>query len=363
MLLARFDYTRPAVYNDLVRCGATKGAGMRFIVCGAGAIGGVLGGQLAKAGFEVLLVDTAPAHVAAITAHGLHLEGVHGTHVLRLPILPHLSAVAFRPDDIVILAVKAWQSAAAVADLRRATALDLPIVCAQNGIANESLVAQAFAHVQGLMVLTGATCLEPGVVIQTGNGPLGVGTYPVGVSPAAAAVAAALEQTDLPGYTTDDICSAKWYKLLLNLNNATLGLTGQSTHAAMADAATRHWIADVWEEGAHVLQAAGIAYANPPGLASLAEQIQHLRLPPAPAPALPAAALQGRSSLWQDLYLRRGQVEAVYLNGEIVRLGQQYGVPTPYNHLLLTLSQALAVARAVPGQYTIPQLRAALPPV
>jgi 2-dehydropantoate 2-reductase len=59
---------------------------------------------------------------------------------------------------------------------------------------------------------------------------------------------------------------------------------------------------------------------------------------------------------WQDLNHRRGQVEAEYLNGEIVRLGRQYGVPTPYNSLLLELITEMAVARALPGTYTVQQL-------
>jgi 2-dehydropantoate 2-reductase len=49
-------------------------------------------------------------------------------------------------------------------------------------------------------------------------------------------------------------------------------------------------------------------------------------------------------------------VEAAYLNGEIVRLGRQYGVPTPYNSLLLELSTEMAVAYALPGTYTVQQL-------
>jgi 2-dehydropantoate 2-reductase len=64
----------------------------------------------------------------------------------------------------------------------------------------------------------------------------------------------------------------------------------------------------------------------------------------------------GRTSLWQDLYHRRGAVEAEYLNGEIVRMGCQYGVPTPYNSLLLERITAMAVARALPGTYTVQQL-------
>ena len=87
------------------------------------------------------------------------------------------------------------------------------------------------------------------------------------------------------------------------------------------------------------------------------ERIRELR----DSPMTPYVAVDdertGRTSLWQDLYHRRGKVEAEYLNGEIVRLGRQYGVPTPYNSLLLELITELAVARALPGTYTLQQLR------
>ena len=55
---------------------------MRFVMCGAGAIGGVLGGQLAKAGFEVIFIDKIAEHVAALNEHGLQLKGVLGNHTL-----------------------------------------------------------------------------------------------------------------------------------------------------------------------------------------------------------------------------------------------------------------------------------------
>ena len=55
---------------------------MRFVMLGAGAIGGVIGGQLAKAGLDVLFVDPLREHVDAINRNGLNLLGVHGHHVL-----------------------------------------------------------------------------------------------------------------------------------------------------------------------------------------------------------------------------------------------------------------------------------------
>ena len=330
---------------------------MRFVICGAGAIGGVLGGQLAKAGFAVILIDKIPEHVAAIKAHGLRLKGVHGTHTLSIPAVMQAKAVDFRPDDVIILAVKAFHCATAVAELRRATTLELPIFCAQNGVANEWIAARYFQQVHGVMVLIGAKRLVPGEVVHTGNGPVGIGTYPTGLSQAAQQVAAALDETDLPVYTTAHIGRAKWNKLLINLNNATLGLTGLATQEAVAHAAARLWMAAVWEEGARVLQAAGIAYEGPPGMGAIEDRIRELRDSPM-TPSIPVDDERtGRTSLWQDLYHRHGAVEAEYLNGEIVRLGHQCGVPTPYNSLLLELSTELAVARALPGTYTVQQLR------
>jgi 2-dehydropantoate 2-reductase len=317
----------------------------------------VLGGQLAKAGFAVILIDKIPEHVAAINAHGLRLKGVHGTHTLSIPAVMQARAVDFRPDDVIILAVKAFHCATAAAELRRATTLELPIFCAQNGVANEWIAARYFQQVHGVMVLIGAKRLVPGEVVHTGNGPVGIGTYPTGLSQAAQQVAAALDETDLPVYTTAHIGRAKWNKLLINLNNATLGLTGLATQEAVAHAAARLWMAAVWEEGARVLQAAGIAYEGPPGMGAIEDRIRELR----DSPMTPSVRVDdertGRTSLWQDLYHRRGAVEAEYLNGEIVRLGRQCGVPTPYNSLLLELSTELAVARALPGTYTVQQLR------
>lgn len=69
---------------------------MRFVMCGAGAIGGVLGGQLARAGFAVILIDKIPEHVEAINTHGLQLKGVHGHHTLNIPAVLQASEVAFR---------------------------------------------------------------------------------------------------------------------------------------------------------------------------------------------------------------------------------------------------------------------------
>jgi 2-dehydropantoate 2-reductase len=333
---------------------------MRFIMCGAGAIGGVIGAQLAKAGHEVLFIEKLPEHLSAIEAHGLQLRGIHGNHTLRVPVVTHASQIEFRPDDVVFMAVKSFHCEAACTELRQATRFELPIFCSQNGVRNEEVIARYFRNVHGVMVLIGAKRLEPGIVVHTGNGPLGVGRFPDGIDQADRDVAAALNQTDLQAYTAEHIHRHKWNKMLINLTNASMGLTGLSSHEARANMDSRLWMAEVYEEGARVLQAAGIQYEGPPGMGPIEDRIRELRDPNF-QPGVPAEEeLKGRASLWQDLYHRRGEVEADYFNGEIERLGRQYNVPTPYNSLSVELIKAMAATCELPGKYTIEQLQALL---
>jgi 2-dehydropantoate 2-reductase len=136
-----------------------------------------------------------------------------------------------------------------------------------------------------------------------------------------------------------------------------MGMTGLSSHEARAYMEPRLWMADVYEEGARVLQAAGVQYEGPPGMGPIDDRIRELRDPNFQPSVPEEEELKGRASLWQDLYHQRGEVEADYFNGEIVRLGQQHDIPTPYNSLSVELIKEMAAARERPGKYTIKQLR------
>jgi 2-dehydropantoate 2-reductase len=332
---------------------------MRFVMLGAGAIGGVVGGQLAKAGFDVLFVDPLREHVDAINRNGLHLRGVHGHHVLRAPAVTDVAAASLGADDVVICSVKSYHMDSAMRGLRRATPLELPVFCAQNGIRNEEVAARYFREVHGVMVLIGAKRLVPGEVVHTSAGPLGIGRWPSGPSEVAEEVTRAVGKTDLPAYVTEEITVHKWNKMAINLNNATFGLIGISGQEAQADPEVRAFLADVYEEGVRVLRAAGIRFDGPPG-SSIEDRIRSLRSPATNVTVPADEEPRHRPSLWQDLYHGGGQVEADWFNGEIVRLGRAHGVPTPYSALLLELITDMAQRRERPGRYTLKDLRARL---
>ena len=163
---------------------------MRYIIIGAGAVGGAIGGRLAEAGCEVVLVARG-AHRAALSEGGLRLRVPEGELTYRLPVVDGPGALGeLRADDVLVLTVKTQDSEAALATWGPApvagggTAAErLPVVCAQNGVESPRLALRRFRHVYGVCVWLPATYVEPGVVSAHGSpltGILSLGRYPHG---------------------------------------------------------------------------------------------------------------------------------------------------------------------------------------
>src|SRR5262249_41672437 len=146
--------------------GSRQGARMRWVVVGAGAVGGVVGARLAGAGHDVVLVARGE-HLAAIRRSGLRLLTPDDDAVLRVPAVGSASEVDWRPGDGALLAVKSMATAGLLTEL--AAACDpgsTPVVSLQNGVANEPAALRYFANVYGICVMLPTSHLEPGVVVQ-----------------------------------------------------------------------------------------------------------------------------------------------------------------------------------------------------
>ena len=139
--------------------GSCEAGPMRYVVIGAGAIGGTIGGRLAEAGREVVLVARG-AHLAALRKSGLRLDDPERSRTLRLPAVGGVGEVGWRTGDVALLCTKT-QDTEAVLDALRAAAPDVPVVCAQNGVANERFAAARFAAVQAMCVMLPAEHIAP----------------------------------------------------------------------------------------------------------------------------------------------------------------------------------------------------------
>ncbi|MDT0307135.1 2-dehydropantoate 2-reductase N-terminal domain-containing protein [Streptomyces sp. DSM 44917] len=332
---------------------------MRYIIIGAGAVGGAIGGRLHAAGHDVVLVARG-AHAAAVREEGLRLRTPDESLTLRgIPVAEGPEAVQLRRDDVLLLAVKTQDSVAALDAwagrpvARGGTAGEvLPVFCAQNGVANEELALRRFRQVYGMCVWLPAQYLEPGVITAGGSpltGMLITGGYPGGSDTTARRVAADLEKSQFLAPVTREVMRWKYAKLLTNLVNALEALCGPVRGEPLAGVGAR-----AREEGVAALAAAGIPHATPEEEAEL--RGDRVRL-------LPVAGVErGGGSSWQSLRRGAGSIEADYLNGEIVLLGRRHGVPTPVNELLQRHANDFAHRGRPPGSLPVAELLGALNP-
>ncbi|MFG2353370.1 ketopantoate reductase family protein [Streptomyces sp. NPDC048521] len=326
---------------------------MRYIIIGAGAVGGTVGGRLAQAGREVVLVARG-RHLAALAEHGLRLRVPEGESRYRLPAVDGPGPLGeLRADDVLVLAVKTQDTVAALdtwAGLPVAgggTAAErLPLVCLQNGVESGRLALRRFRHVYGVCVWLPSTFVEPGVVSAAGaplTGILHLGRIPHGTDDTAHRIAADLADAHFEAPVVPDVARWQYAKLLGNLGNALEAVSGPMTGEE-----AQALYARVRAEGEAVLDAAGIAYAG-------AEEQRAARGDKVTLVPLPGAPRGGGSS-WQSLVRGTGTIEADYLNGEIVLLGRQHGIPTPLNELLQHLANAFARERRVAGSLPVAEL-------
>ncbi|MCP3423382.1 ketopantoate reductase family protein [Nocardioides pinisoli] len=306
---------------------------MRYVVYGAGAVGGVVGGTLARAGRPVTLVARG-AHLDAIRAAGLVLDAGDGRHRIDAPATDTAAEVGWTDDTVVLLAVKSHQAAAALADLRAHAPTGTPVVCLTNGVATEAAVLRLFARTYAVCVMLPATHLEPGVVVASCHPTpaiLDVGRFPGGTDATTAAVAADLRAAGIASEERADIMAMKRRKLVMNLGN---GVDASFAQGAAAD----ELAALAQAEGERVLAAAGLTVAT-------ADEDRERR----------GAILQRRTDLerrggstWQSLTRGTGDSEIDYLAGEVVLQGRLLGLPTPVNEAVVAATRHLAATGGAP---------------
>lgn len=331
----------------------------RWVVVGGGAVGCVLATELVRAGRPVLVVERDREQRVALERSGLELRRPDGRERFRFDVAASVAEAGPRAGDIVVLAVKTWDTEAACRELATAAGPEVPVLCAQNGVRNEEIAARSSRAVGGLVLVFNVSRLEPGVVRALPGGTSLAGVHTAAAAPAVAAAVVAFTGTRIPFEHTGDLPRRRWNKLVLNLNNATFGLLGLSSQHGRSDPGARALMLDVFAEGARVLRAAGIPFEDGEdgALERRLRQLAALEAPP-PLPADDGDLCY--PSLWQDLFHRRGRTEAPELNGEIVRLGARYGVPTPRSSGLLATVNEVAAARRPPGTHTLAELRACL---
>lgn len=308
-----------------------------ILIAGAGALGSVVGGLLARAGWRVTLLGRR-AHLDAVRERGLHVEGLFGTHRvsdLRCAVAPDEVA---GPYEAIFLTVKAYDTRTMAAAVAPHLAADGVLVSLQNGLGNLEAAAGAVGapRVLGGRVIFGAELVEPGRVrVTVYADPVLIGSPDGEDGPQAALAArwaARLAAAGIPAEPTRTLLAELWAKVLYNAALNPLGALLAVPYGDLpADPEVRPLMDAVIDEAFTVARREGVAlrWADPEAY----RETFYGRLVPATA--------GHRSSMLQDIECGR-PTEIDAINGQVTARGARLGVPTPVNTILTRLIRSRA---------------------
>jgi 2-dehydropantoate 2-reductase len=294
---------------------------MKIAVMGSGGVGGYFGARLAAGGADVHFVARG-AHLEAMRSQGLTIEGG--------PSPLHLADVRATSDpssigtaDFVLIAVKLWDTAAAIAQVAPIVGPQTTVISFQNGVLKDKYLSDAFgaARVMGGVGYIASTIDRPGVIRQTG--PLQrllFGELDATTSERGERLLQACLKGGIAAQLSPDIRREIWQKFVF-----LVGLSGTTTTIRepmgpiRENAQTRAFLLDVMREVVAVARAHGVDLP-----ADYAEQRLALA---------DDVAYDMTSSMYHDL-VRGNPLEVRWLSGGVVELGKAAGVPTPLNRAI-----------------------------
>ncbi|TML30244.1 MAG: 2-dehydropantoate 2-reductase [Actinobacteria bacterium] len=300
---------------------------MKVCIVGCGAVGSLFAANLAQLDdVEIWAYDLAQEHVDAINRDGLRLSGAG--EVLGRPRAT--SDASELPEcDFGIVATKAMHTSSAIATTAHAFTGGC-VATVQNGLGNEEAIAEHVERVIRGTTFPAGKIVAPGQVQWDVKGDTTFGPFESRPAPAGEIVrlADACTRAGMPTKAVADARGPQWRKVIFNASTNPIGaLTGLSHGRVCEDSALRSLVSSLVDEGKAVAAAQGIELDADPE-----ELIDHA--------ARPDVAYDHKASMLQDVEARRS-TEIDYLNGGIVRFGDEHGVPTPHNRAIWALVRGL----------------------
>jgi 2-dehydropantoate 2-reductase len=317
------------------------------LIFGAGAIGTYVGASLALAGHRVVFVEQ-PSTTAELRERGLRLDvSVDKRRGVREPfVVPSGSfgcvsslkeALQRESFEVALFAVKSFDTASALEEVKPFVEGMPPILSLQNGVDNEPAIAEVLGP--GCVIAGTVTCsiarrAAGDIVLEKARG--------IGIAeghPLSRRLEAALNSAHLNAHLYPRAADMKWSKLLANLpGSATAAIVDMSPAEVFAHPGLYNLELRMGHEALAVMAAQGIRPVNLPEMPVRALALA-LRLPSFLArPVLQKVVGGGRGgkmpSFHIDLHAGRRKSEIEWLHGAVVRHGEKLGVPTPVSRLL-----------------------------
>jgi len=295
---------------------------MKIAVMGAGAIGCYFGGRLAAAGDEVHFIARG-AQLRALQENGLKIVSPHGDDYLPR-VLATDDPKKVGPVDVILFCVKLWDTDAAAELIEPMLGPDTAVYSFQNGIYAEPRLVELLGprHVIGGYAATPATLIEPGVVRQFGQWcTLEFGELDNTRSERVERLLESCLRAKIDALISDDIHVALWSKFVfITVHSGACSLCRATEGPIRSDAWGRELLLALASEGTAVARGKGVDLGEDYP-AYVMKQID----------GMPADA---EGSMYTDLRLGR-RLELDWLNGLMVKLGEQVGVPTPAHRAVM----------------------------
>ncbi|MBI3967456.1 MAG: 2-dehydropantoate 2-reductase [Chloroflexi bacterium] len=331
------------------------------IVVGAGAIGGVFGARIARAGRPIVFVDAWTPHLEKIKAEGIFVDGAQGESRHQVPTygLDELDQLP-RPVKNVFLAVKSYDTQSVVERLKPLLSDNGAIVSLQNGI-NEELIAEIVGSNRTLGAVTrlSAGLIGPGHVRESrAPTPFSLGELSGEVTERAQRLAELMHPA-APTEVTPNIWGTLWGKLVWNsMMNPTCGITGLTSGGVWRNPRSRDVLMRICQESMSVAKALGIQ------IDADAKMDVRLLVDPSPEAQVKGEAMidyyathsmDARPSMLQDV-LRGRPSEIDFLSGYIAKKGAGIGIATPINSRMVELVKEIESGQRKIGEENLEAL-------
>lgn len=299
---------------------------MKIGIIGAGAMG-CLYACLLSGENDVVLLDIDKNTVDAINRNGIFMKEKGSDAERNYKIKAEISGEAKGCFDLIIVFVKDTATRAALVCNKQLISADTVLLSLQNGLGNFEIMQEFADESQILLGTTKHNCvtLAPGKIYHSGSGVTHIGS-PTGNVTAAEKTAAAFGKSGIEAEECDNVKHLLWEKLFINMTiNSVTALLDAHISIVSENEHVRKIVGGLLSEAVAVAAKDGVKF----DFDSVYNDVINT-----------AATLgTGKASMCQDMENKR-KTEIDFINGAVVRLGEKYGVETPYHTMITALIHA-----------------------
>jgi len=300
---------------------------MKIVIVGPGAMGCLFAAFLSKSKEEIWLLDKNKERAKKINQGGISIEGISGNWQAQAKTTAEAGEIG--SADLIIISVKSYDTKEAIVSAKSLINGNTKILTLQNGIGNIEIIAEVAGseRVIGGATNLGATLLDAGKVRHAGRGETVIGRIDGKIPVEMRSIREIFNKAGMETRISRDIKGLLWSKLIINVGiNALTAITRLNNGRLVEFEGTRKILREAVTEATKIAKRKRIKLIYDDPLAKVE--------------AVCEATSANVSSMLQDV-LRKKRTEIDFINGVIVRLGQESGIPTPVNSTLVDLVKTI----------------------